>query len=44
MDSTVAPVMPSKKIQYAIKEMNAEGAYVISAPGQVEKTYEIKYD
>ena len=43
-DSSVAPVAPSKKQLYIIKEKNADGAFVISAPQSVEKTFQIKYD
>jgi hypothetical protein len=37
-------VAPSKKKQYEIKEKNADGAYVISAPMSVEKTFQLKFD
>lgn len=43
-DSSVAPAAPSKKQLYIIKEKNADGALVISAPQSVEKTFQIKYD
>ena len=43
-DSSVAPAAPSKKLIYIIKEKNADGAFVISAPQSAEKTFEIKYD
>ncbi len=43
-DSSVAPVAPSKKQLYIIKEKNADGALLISAPQSVEKTFQIKYD
>jgi hypothetical protein len=43
-DSSVAPVAPSKKQLYIIKEKNADGAFIISAPQSVEKTFQIKYD
>jgi hypothetical protein len=38
-DSSVAPVAPSKKQLYIIKEKNADGALLISAPQSVEKTF-----
>lgn len=43
-DSSVAPVAPSKKQLYIIKEKNADGAFIISAPQSAEKTFQIKYD
>ena len=44
LDASIAPVQPSKRIQYVIKEKNAEGAYIISAPQIVEKTFQVRYD
>ena len=38
-DPSFVPVAPSKKKQYEIKEKNADGAYVISAPMNAEKTF-----
>ncbi len=38
-DSSVAPVAPSKRQMYTIKEKNADGALLISAPSSVEKTF-----
>lgn len=38
-DPSIAPVAPSKKQLYIIKEKNSDGGFVISAPSQVEKTF-----
>jgi len=43
-DPSIAPVAPSKKKMYEIKEKNADGAFVISAPMSVEKTFQLKFD
>lgn len=43
-DTSIAPVAPSKKKMYEIKEKNADGAYVISAPMSVQKEFQLKFD
>jgi hypothetical protein len=44
MDSIAIPKPPNSKLKYIVKEMNAEGAFVISAPQAVQKDFEVKYD
>jgi len=44
LDAIAAPVIPNKRIQFIIKEKNAEGAFLISAPARTEKTFAVRYD
>jgi hypothetical protein len=43
-DPSIAPVAPSKKKMYEIKEKNADGSFVISAPMSEEKIFQLKFD